>query len=52
MNWGLLNLAFSYTTIGGITAHKHTNAIGDGGALDKTTLLVNGTLWTEVIALG
>jgi hypothetical protein len=35
-----------------ITAHKHTNAAGEGGSLDNTTLLNNISLMGSVVALG
>ena len=28
-----------------ITAHKHTNAAGEGGSLDETTEMFNTPLW-------
>ncbi len=36
----------------GVTAHKHTNATGDGGNLDNTTLLNDSTLFLQMVALG
>jgi hypothetical protein len=33
---------------GQITAHKHTNASGEGGALDNTTLLNATALKTQI----
>lgn len=35
----------------GITAHKHTNASGEGGSLDSTTLINNGPLFTLMVAI-
>ena len=42
----------------GVTAHKHTNAIGDGSNLDNTTLMpdatstLGNTITIEAIAYG
>lgn len=36
----------------GITAHVHSNAAGEGGSLDDTTLINDSSLFTTVIALG
>jgi hypothetical protein len=36
----------------GVTAHKHTNAAGEGGNLDNTTLMNNGTLFSQMVVLG
>jgi len=36
----------------GVTAHKHTNAAGEGGNLDNTTLLNNTTLFSQLVAFG
>jgi hypothetical protein len=36
----------------GVSAHKHTNAAGEGGNLDTTTLMNNGTLFTQMVVLG
>lgn len=33
----------------GVTAHKHTNAVGDGGSLDSTSLINNTGLYAAVI---
>ena len=35
-----------------ITAHKHTNAAGEGGSLDNTTLINNSPLFSMMVALG
>jgi len=37
--------------VAGVSAHKHTNAAGEGGSLDTTTLMNNGNLYTLVVAL-
>ena len=34
-----------------ITAHKHTNASGEGGSLDSTSLMNNATLFSLVVAV-
>jgi hypothetical protein len=34
-----------------ITAHKHTNAAGEGGSLDTTSLINNGSLFSLMVAL-
>jgi len=34
-----------------ITAHKHTNAAGEGGSLDNTSLMNNSSLYTLMVAL-
>jgi hypothetical protein len=34
-----------------ITAHKHTNASGEGGSLDTTSLINNAPLFTLVVAI-
>ena len=34
-----------------ITAHKHTNASGEGGSLDSTSLINNAPLFTLVVAI-
>jgi len=36
----------------GVSAHKHTNAAGEGGTLDSTTLLNDSPLIGNVVALG
>jgi hypothetical protein len=35
----------------GVSAHKHTNAAGEGGTLDPTTLMNNGSLFTQIVGL-
>ena len=35
----------------GVTAHKHTNASGEGGSLDTTSLMNNAPLFSLVVAL-
>jgi hypothetical protein len=35
----------------GVTAHKHTNAAGEGGSLDTTSLINNSPLFSLVVAL-
>tara|TARA_R110000824_G_scaffold1678_1_gene8343 strand:+ start:70 stop:207 length:138 start_codon:yes stop_codon:yes gene_type:complete len=35
----------------GVTAHKHTNAAGEGGSLDTTSLMNNTPLFSLVVAL-
>ena len=34
-----------------ITAHKHTNASGEGGSLDSTSLINNAPLFSLMVAL-
>ena len=34
-----------------ITAHKHTNASGEGGSLDSRSLINNAPLFTLMVAL-
>jgi hypothetical protein len=34
-----------------ITAHKHTNASGEGGSLDSTSLINDTSLFSLVVAL-
>jgi hypothetical protein len=34
-----------------ITAHKHTNASGEGGSLDTTSLINDTSLFSLVVAL-
>jgi hypothetical protein len=34
-----------------ITAHKHTNASGEGGSLDTTSLINDAPLFSLVVAL-
>ena len=36
----------------GVTAHKHTNAAGEGGSLDSTSLINDQSLYTLMVALG
>lgn len=36
----------------GTIAHKHSNAAGDGGSLDNTTLINNAPLFSLMVALG
>ena len=36
----------------GVTAHKHTNAAGEGGSLDTTSLINNTPLFSMMVALG
>jgi len=36
----------------GVSAHLHTNAVGDGGSLNSTSLINNMPLFSTVIALG
>ena len=36
----------------GVIAHKHTNATGEGGSLDTTTLMNNWSLYNQVLVLG
>lgn len=35
-----------------ITAHVHSNAAGEGGSLDTTTLINNTSLYTSIMAIG
>lgn len=35
----------------GVSAHKHTNAAGEGGNLDNTTLMNNGPLFAQMVGL-
>ena len=35
----------------GVTAHKHTNASGEGGSLDSTSLINNASLFSLVVTL-
>lgn len=37
---------------GAITAHVHSNATGEGGSLDNTTLINDGNLFAQMVALG
>ena len=34
----------------GVTAHKHTNASGEGGSLDTTSLINNAPLFSLMVA--
>ncbi len=45
-------MGFSYTSVSGTTAHTHSNTAGDGGSLNSSTLLNNGSLYAQVLALG
>ena len=36
----------------GTTAHLHTNATGDGGSLDSTSLINQAPLFALMVALG
>jgi len=36
---------------GAITAHVHSNAAGEGGSLDSTTLINNGNLFAFMVGL-
>ena len=35
----------------GVSAHKHTNASGEGGSLDSTTLINDQSLFTLMVGL-
>jgi hypothetical protein len=35
----------------GVTAHKHTNASGEGGSLDTTSLINNAPLFALMVTL-
>ena len=35
-----------------ITAHKHTNASGEGGSLDSTSLINDMPIFTTMVAIG
>ena len=35
----------------GVTAHKHTNASGEGGSLDNTSLINDSPLFSLVVGL-
>ena len=37
--------------VAGVTAHKHTNAAGEGGSLDNTSLINNTPLFNLVVSL-
>lgn len=34
----------------GVTAHLHTNNLGDGGSLNSTSLINNGSLFALTVA--
>jgi len=36
----------------GVGAHLHTNAVGEGGSLDNTTLINDSGLYAAVLSLG
>ena len=36
----------------GVTAHKHTNAAGEGGGLDNTTIMQDMPLSNFVLVMG
>ena len=36
----------------GVAAHTHTNVLGNGGSLDSGTLINNGPLFAQMVALG
>lgn len=36
--------------VAGVTAHKHTNAAGEGGSLDTTSLMNNSSLYVQLVA--
>lgn len=38
-------------TSSGVTAHKHTNAAGEGGSLDSTSLINNSPLYTLMVSM-
>ena len=35
----------------GVSAHKHTNASGEGGSLDSTTQINNGSLFALMVGM-
>ena len=37
--------------VAGVTAHKHTNASGEGGSLDNTSLINDSPLFALTVAL-
>ena len=37
--------------VAGVSAHKHTNAAGEGGSLDNTSLINDAPLFSLVVAL-
>lgn len=36
----------------GVTAHLHTNSLGDGGSLNGTSLINDMPIFTTMVALG
>lgn len=36
----------------GVTAHVHTNALGEGGSLNSTSLINNAPLFALMVAMG
>jgi hypothetical protein len=36
----------------GITDHVHTNAVGEGGSLNSTSLINNAPIFSLMVALG
>tara|TARA_B110000285_G_scaffold135905_1_gene152301 strand:+ start:273 stop:413 length:141 start_codon:yes stop_codon:yes gene_type:complete len=36
----------------GVSAHLHTNAIGDGGSLNSTSLINDTPIFSQMVALG
>ena len=36
----------------GVTAHLHTNSLGDGGSLDNSSLINDTSLFSTMVALG
>jgi len=36
----------------GVTAHLHTNAVGDGGSLNNTSLINNSPIFSLMVGLG
>lgn len=50
MSWGLVNLAYSFSSVSPTQAHKHSSTVGDGGSLDSTTLINNTSLFALVVA--
>ena len=39
-------------TSSGVSAHLHTNATGDGGSLDSTSLINQAPIFALMVALG
>lgn len=35
-----------------ITAHTHSNAAGEGGSLDNTSLINDGSIFSMMVSLG